>query len=467
MPIKLNFYKFKRTINKVLQIGITDQDSEIESYAKYFTNSIAVLSASISFIYLVIYTIKYTNTVCFIYLFNILLSLFCLLLNHYGFRRLASLYILSLICFIIIFTSILGGFEMQIYPLLIVITLCSASILLSRWLALSFNIISFVVYVMAHQYSLETGPWLESVIMPNRQYVNFGFVIITMFIIARLILNTVLKYINSLQNALKEAKNYNKKIEKQNKRLEMFNTIAAHDLRTPTRQVISFAGMAKRHNNNNACKNELNEYLDSVSKAGHRMYQLIESISTLNTSGQEESKALMPINLSSIISKVEQSEIELKYHNVNISYSKLPTLKFRPLHLYLIFQNLMINAVKFNNSDKKIIKISSKTDKNNIFLYFEDNGIGIDNNFKDLIFKPFKKLHVREEYNGSGLGLYIVSDILNYYEGTITFSENNIGGSTFMIKLPITLLSNTIPRNKVKKMPNIHLDKPMHIFKIK
>ena len=437
----------KSKFENLLQLGIKQQDTEIEKYAIYFTNAIALQSAIISSIYFIIYLFKYTNSICLIYVTIFLLSLVCLFLNAYGFRKLASLYILGLNFAIIIFTSFLGGFSMEIHPLLIVLTLCSASILLSFRLALVYNIVSFILYVMARNYSTEVGPWLSTPIMPNRHFVNFGFVFVSAFVVSRIIFSNVRKYVNNQKKALDNARGYIEKIEKQNKRLEMFNSIAEHDLRTPTRQVISFSGMAKKLNASNNDHATRKEYLEIISKAGYRMSELIDSISILNSVSQKENQEITPIDLSSIVSQIE-SEIVIEYENANVLYSNLPVIKFRQTHLKLVFENLMKNAVKFNNNNEKFIQISSKTDSNNIFIYVEDNGIGIEEEFKDLIFEPFKKLHVHEAYDGSGLGLYIVSDILNYYEGNISYSKNNPSGSIFTITLPIKLLC----KNNVTKV---------------
>lgn len=433
--------KLKNKFDNFLQIGIKDHSSEIEKYAIYFTNAIALLSATIALVYFNIYAFKYASSIYPIYLTFFFLTLVCLLLNHYGFRRLASLYMLSLTFAIIIFTSMLGGFGMEIHPLLIVVTFCSASILLSFRLALVYNILLFFLYMVFRNYSTETGPWLDKPIMDNRHYVNFGFVFLSAFVVSRLVFNNVLKYVNNQQIALKEAKSYIEQIERQNKRLEMFNTIAAHDLRTPTRHVVSFSGLIKQKINSGNTKAKIEKYIDIISTAGYRMNELIDSISILNSIGEHNKKAVNPINLSLLITQIE-SEIYGKNENVKVIQSDLPTLNFREVHLDLIFKNLMNNAVKFNINKQKIIQISSFTSSNYLYICINDNGIGIEDQFKDLIFQPFKKLHINTIYDGVGLGLYVVSDILTYYNGEITFSKNDTEGSKFTIKLPKALIVN-------------------------
>lgn len=437
MIIKSYIDRFKRIVEKILRIGIEEQESEIIRYAKYFTNTIAVLSASILFIYFLIYALKYRSSISLLYIVIILLSMGTLILNHFGLRRLASIYILSLNCALILSTSLLGGFDMEIHPLLILVSFCSASTLLSWWLAILFNIVLFIVYVMARQYTAEFGPWLDAPIMPNRGFVNFGFVLVSTFFVSRLILNSVLGYINRIQNTLQYAQNNIEKIKKQNTRLEMFNTLAAHDLRTPTRQVISFISLAKNNDN----KEEVNEYLYMAAKAGHRMNELIDAISTLKTIGQQAEKPTQSIELAAILAHIEQWEIKPKFGNIEIQYQGLPSLNFQPNHLQLVLTNLLSNAAKFNKKGKKTIQIHSKVDANHLFLSFADNGIGIEDRFKALVFQPFKKLHIHEIYAGAGLGLYIVSEILNFYNGSISLSNNEYGGSTFTIKLPVALLS--------------------------
>jgi len=438
MTSNLYLEKFKQIVCKILSIGIDKNESEIIRYAKYFTNSIAVLSAFIAFIYFLVYAIKFGDSHSFLYLAITLLSLVCLGLNYLGFRRLAALYILSLSCALILYTSILGGFNVKTQLLLIVITFCSASTLLSWWLVILFNSVLFVAYVMAQQYSTEFGPWLERPIMPTRGFVNFGLVLTCTFLVSRLILSSIWGYINRLQSALNQAQVNIEKINIQNKRLEMFNTLAEHDLRTPTRQVISFVSLAQ--NTNNA--EEVNEYLDMATKAGHRMNELIDAISTLKTIGKQTNHPIDTIDLAAIISRVDQQEIKPTYNNVKIQYKGLPSINFRPAHLQLILANLLINAAKFNKNFKKIIQVSCRKDAGHFFLSFADNGIGIEDRFKALVFQPFKKLHVQEVYGGTGLGLYIVSEILNFYNGSIALSTNEAGGSTFTIKLPVTLVAD-------------------------
>jgi len=387
----------RTTLEKILRIGIEKQECEIIKYAKYFTNTIAVLSATIAFIYGLLCIVNYGFSISFVYLAVVFLSLISLWLNYKGLRRLATLYILSLNAAVVIYISLFGSSHMEIYPLLMLLTFCSASTLLSSWLAIAFNVILFAVYVVSKQYANELGPWFDVSIMSNQNYINFGFTLVIIYILSRLSFNIVLRYILQLQTALTNTKNYIEKIDKQNTRLEMFSTLAAHDLRTPTRQVISFIELAKQNIN----AKEVDEYLNLATKAGHRMNELINAITKLKRIGQQAKQSPQSIDLAFMVSKVNQLEIAPNYKNVQVRYKGLPSIKFRPVHLQLILSNLLINAVKFNEKATKIIQINSRMDADHLYLSFTDNGIGVEEKFKSLIFQPFKKLHLHEVYAGA------------------------------------------------------------------
>jgi len=83
-------------------------------------------------------------------------------------------------------------------------------------------------------------------------------------------------------------------------------------------------------------------------------------------------------------------------------------------------------------------------DADHLYLSFTDNGIGVEEKYRSLIFQPFKKLHLHEVYAGAGLGLFIVSEILDSYDGSISLTNNDQGGSTFTLKLPVSLVEKEI-----------------------
>ncbi len=434
------FTNFKHAGNKILQTGISNEDSKIVAYAKYFTNSIAMLMATIAIIYFFLYGFVLQHPDAVIFAMTFFLSIVCFFLNFKGFGRTASIYIMTLVSTLVILISLLGGFDNESHTILIFMALCSASILLSLRLAFAFNIILFIVYVMVRKYVDHYGPLQPLEVNPNREYWNFGSVIVCTFIASRIILNTVLKYITDLRKALDEVKNKNEKIETQKRKLEMFNTLAAHDLRTPTRHINSFVEMTRRKINQGAPKREIEIYLDYIANASFRINELIDSLSTLNSVNKNVEEKLSPTFLEDTVLKIKEQDIDPYYQNVGLTYNTLPKLLFRPTALYIIFQNLMVNAAKFNQNSRKEIGIHFEQDQSNIFIHVTDNGIGIDENFKDQVFEAFKKLHIHEEYAGSGLGLYIVSDILSHYNGKISFKKNEKDGSTFTVQFPLHLL---------------------------
>ncbi len=365
-----------------------------------------------------------------------LLSSFCLFLNFKAYRRAASIYILGLNCLLILFTSLLGGFSIQIHPLLIVMTFCSASILISIRYAIAFNVILFIGYIVARQYNLANGSILDTSYLPAREFINFGFVILSAFIISRLILKNVMMYVHNQQKALDDAKELIDEIKKQNSKLEMFNSIVAHDLITPTRQAIGFIDLSIRNNQDK----ELDPYLANASTAAYRMKELIQSVSNLNALSKED-EALAYVDLNELVPQLIESDISAYHDNVKISLAELPKLMIKKAHAQILVLNLLDNAVKYNLNDEKSIKITSTLSDAYLNISFIDNGIGIDQEYKDLLTKPFKRLHTYEEYPGTGLGLYIVSEILQLYKAQLSFSANeNNKGSCFTISFPLEMV---------------------------
>ena len=120
-------------------------------------------------------------------------------------------------------------------------------------------------------------------------------------------------------------------------------------------------------------------------------------------------------------------------------YNTLPDLKLLPSHLYQIFQNLIENAIKYNESAVKSICLSHSQAGDKVFLKVKDNGIGIEENYLDYIFEPFKKLHDSSQYKGTGLGLSICKKIIEMYEGSI-IAESSSSGTTMTIALPKSLV---------------------------
>jgi len=115
----------------------------------------------------------------------------------------------------------------------------------------------------------------------------------------------------------------------------------------------------------------------------------------------------------------------------------MPTIHYSKLALHMIFYNLIDNSLKYRNQERVLeLKISYKSDLFHYYFEVEDNGIGISAEYYDIIFKPFKRLHAKSEFVGSGLGLASVKKITQKLGGTISVKSTLGKGTKFTITIP-------------------------------
>ena len=130
-------------------------------------------------------------------------------------------------------------------------------------------------------------------------------------------------------------------------------------------------------------------------------------------------------------------ELFIKENNATVSHDPLPVVMADSIQLVQVFQNLIINGIKFHSEGAPKIHISVEKKANEWVFSVQDNGIGIDPQYFKTIFEIFKRLHKREEYSGTGIGLAICKKIVERCGGRI-WVESELGkGSTFYLTLPI------------------------------
>ncbi|NNE76335.1 MAG: hypothetical protein HKN31_04605, partial [Pricia sp.] len=157
------------------------------------------------------------------------------------------------------------------------------------------------------------------------------------------------------------------------------------------------------------------------------------------------------VNLDEILVGIEQDlELLISESNVKINAEPLGSIQAVPTQIYQLFSNLIKNAIKFNENEP-VLTISATTIEGKAMslslngrpdviykkLQFTDNGIGIDTIHQDKIFKPFKRLHSRNEYSGTGIGLALCKRITEIHQGFIEVDKNAKEGSTFTVYLPL------------------------------
>ncbi|MEM6967264.1 MAG: ATP-binding protein [Bacteroidota bacterium] len=247
----------------------------------------------------------------------------------------------------------------------------------------------------------------------------------------------VLTFHREREQLIENLKRKNEKLQTTSEELERFTYIASHDLKTPLRTITSFIGLMERDIEKGNYQN-LNDKLHFVKSGAKQMNYLIRDILELSQLKQIDQKNRVLVNLDLILEKVKTnllSKIEEK--NAVVRSESLPNFYGNETEFLLLFQNFIHNAIQYNVSEKPTVIISGREPDGHLELVFKDNGIGIAEEYHQLIFQFFKRLHNNEEYQGTGLGLGLCKKIIDNYEGTITLDSTLGEGTTFFVRLPI------------------------------
>ncbi|HEA19550.1 MAG TPA: PAS domain-containing sensor histidine kinase [Pricia antarctica] len=244
-----------------------------------------------------------------------------------------------------------------------------------------------------------------------------------------------------------ELEKSNEELVKLNMNLEEYAHVASHDLQEPVRKIRTFNSLLldKKDDVETVAK-----YGEKIEKSAERMTNLIRNI--LDYSRLREGQSgLEFLDLDEILEELESDlELMIEENDVNISSGKLGTIYGVKIQIFQLFANLVRNSIKFN-SNKPSISITASTIKGEKIeagfnaevetkykkLTFVDNGIGFANDQRETIFKPFKRLHSRNEYSGTGIGLAICKRIVDFHQGFIDVKSEEGKGSEFSVYFPI------------------------------
>jgi PAS domain S-box-containing protein len=241
--------------------------------------------------------------------------------------------------------------------------------------------------------------------------------------------------ITERQQAEKALKEYAENLKRSNEDLERFAYIASHDLQEPLRNVVSFSQLLSRRYTGKLDP-DADEFIGYIVEGGKRMQALVSDLleySRVNT----RAEPFRLIDSEQILDKVMQNLFfAIQENNAVIETGSLPTISADPEQLRMVFQNLIANAIKFKREEPPYIHISAEKNDQMWKFSVRDNGIGIDPAFHDRIFEIFQRLHTRDKYPGTGVGLAIVKKIIERHGGRI-WVESEVGkGSTFYFTLP-------------------------------
>jgi PAS domain S-box-containing protein len=236
-------------------------------------------------------------------------------------------------------------------------------------------------------------------------------------------------------------------LENQNKELEQFAYVASHDLQEPLRKIRTFSDLVK-HNLDN--KELANRYFEKIENSAQRMTELIRSILNYSRLSAKKEK-MQEVSLNDILRDVS-ADLELLIHekHARLTADDLPVIKGIPLQLHQLFLNLIGNSLKFSKEQPEIMITSREfvyngNPKNEKLveghryaeIRFSDNGIGFEQKYADQVFTIFQRLHTKDTYAGTGIGLALCRRVVDNHHGSISVKSKPGEGTQFIVILPV------------------------------
>lgn len=250
------------------------------------------------------------------------------------------------------------------------------------------------------------------------------------------------------QQLRNEAQESNDKLRHSNDELLHFANLVSHDLKEPVRKVKTFISRIKSEIQP-VGGNKFPFYIGKIEHSVHRMQNVIEGILAYS-SADKKKQPVESIDLNELLEGIKTDlELVIEEKNAVFISSELPGIQGAKILIQQLFYNLVHNALKFSKADlpPKVIISSSilKREKGDLVqVCIEDNGIGIDNEYSEKIFTAFERLHSKDQYEGSGLGLSLCRKIAERHGGAIKASGEKDKGSVFTVLLPLEQKSSTI-----------------------
>jgi signal transduction histidine kinase len=239
------------------------------------------------------------------------------------------------------------------------------------------------------------------------------------------------------QAAERKQQEYMEELRRSNAELEQFAYVASHDLQEPLRMVASYTELlAERYEGK--LDDQADKYISYAVDGAKRMQRLIHDLLAY-ARVSTQAKPLKPTDSSAVLATVvRQLHGVIEKNGANVVVGNLPVVNADETQLGQVFQNLIGNAIKFHRDKAPHVEIKADPSGEMWDFAVVDNGIGIPKDSSSRIFQMFQRLHTREEYEGSGIGLAISKRIVERHGGRIWFDSEPGQGTTFHFTIPKT-----------------------------
>jgi len=233
------------------------------------------------------------------------------------------------------------------------------------------------------------------------------------------------------EQALRDA---NAALARSNADLQQFAYSASHDLQEPLRMVASYSELLKREFGSKLGPVG-DEYIGYTVQGALRMEQLLKDLRSYTTALDEPTADIDAEE--SLNTAIANLEVAIRDSGAEITCSTLPSVRVHRFQLEQLFQNLIGNAIRYRRADPPQIRVAAVRQDQHWLFSVQDNGIGIDSQYKEQIFELFKRLHSVAEYPGTGMGLAICRRIVERAGGRIWVESEPGRGSTFYFTIPL------------------------------
>lgn len=257
--------------------------------------------------------------------------------------------------------------------------------------------------------------------------------------------NKLLEEKNQLLNATQdEIQIKNKQLELSNEDLKQFAHVASHDLKEPLRMINSYTQLLKRRYSSSFDESG-NEFMHYIIDAVGRMETLLNDILAFSKAGSQSLPTTF-VDTNEVLLVVESNlrhRLKTLEANLIIKNNNMPLIKAHRTQLIQLLQNLVSNAIKFKGDRDPIVEVNAEPVENGYIFSVKDNGIGISKENCEKIFEMFHRLHTRQEYEGTGIGLATCKRITTTWNGDLWVESKEGQGSTFFFSVPYVAVQPT------------------------
>jgi len=401
----------------------------LEGLRQDIYNGITRILIAVCSIYLFLYISKGRIPDSIPYLITILGGLFSLYLDTKN-KKLVSRILTLFLCNILIFYSLINtGYEHQAHVFLVILVAVSFLLFEKNYWALINLFFVAITHIICYTYFIKYGPLNEGARMYIGEYLNFVIALGGSAFLSFQLFKDQKSHEQRNADFLDKIQQKNLRLTNKNEQLENVIFITSHDLQEPLRNIQNMVNLITR--NTESKNEETKATLNHLNKSTGNMSQIIAGIMDYARIGNIKTTELVDTNV--LINEV-QADLANQIDETNTVFqlSNLPTIVAYRSELRLLFQNLLSNAIKFRHPDRPpTIQISAEVGETYYTFFVKDNGMGIDEKHNKTVFQIFKKLHNKENYQGTGIGLAHCKKIVELHEGDIGIKLNETVGSTF------------------------------------